>query len=408
MMNISIIEVGSPTYNEYRKLWVSNIKFRLSGGSLDFKKLAVVASSWAGSVSYQSVLVSDGGIFYLSFGADSLSVFTGKHVVNLKIEGGETITAEIDFPIYIKPYYTSTWEAGERPTLKVGDCSCVTIECVGLKPGGAYRLENILRKTGKAITSMGFTGNSEGVYRTSSTAEIPENMPIGAYDVRFYGPGLAAGGVVVDYFEIEARLQPPGPITPTPKCPPDKPICEENQHPEAVYATVQPAACPISGWDCVDNVDGGTPTPPKPFCRIQWAAPYSGKIGSRKQGEVVGVKITAMNLQPNAEFRLQNVYKNGSEVISETTVSADGDGVLVFEDNQSLLPFDWPLGSYNIRLLGSGVSIICGGFEMSQGTPVCAPGLVLSPGGQCLPVAVDRKLWIFAAVVAVIFLISRR
>jgi len=410
-VKLRVLAVNPPQYDQVKNRWESLINVGVIEGNLDFSKILISAPSWPGGIGYEAVLVPQGASFSLRFYTGLLTGFTGNHPVSLKIESASTESIEIEFPGYIRPFYFASWDAGQKPTLKIGDCSCVTIECVGLEPGSEYLLKNVLRSSGAVASRMVFEANSVGIYKTRSDAEIPESFPIGVYDVWFYGPGIPGTGWKVDQFTVASRLDgtPIKPIEPIKngpgECPPPKISCPAGSHVEPVYATVMPAACSVTGWKCIEN--RVTPPPPKPSCSVQWKEPYNGKIAERKHGEVTDIKLTVINLQPGAEFRLQN-FHSVDGVISEITAAADSEGILLFEDHESTIPFGWPVGSYKVKVLGSGVNLTCGGFNLMQGVPVCAPGMVLAPGGQCVPTKIDKNLWILVAVLAGIFFLARR
>ncbi len=413
-MKLKVLAVNPPQYDQAQDQWSSLVNIGVIEGNLDFSKVQLSAPSWPGGIGYESMLVSQGSSFSLRFYTTSLTGFVGNHPVNFKLESSSTASIEIEFPGYIRPFYFAHWDAGPKPTIKVGDCSCVTIECVGLEPGSEYLLKNILRSSGAVVSRMVFEANSVGIYKTRSDAEIPESFLRGVYDVRFYGPGISDNGWKVDEFTIADRLditpiKPIEPIRPGPgECPPPKIDCPAGSHIEPVYATVMPAACSVTGWRCSETITKNGPVaPPAPSCSIRWKEPFNGKIAERKHGEVTDIKLTVINLKPAAEFKLQNVH-SADGVISEMTAAADSEGILLFEDHESIIPFGWPVGSYKVKVSGSGVNLNCGGFNLMQGTPVCAPGMILDPGGQCIPTKIDRKLWIFVAVFAGIFYLSRR
>jgi len=416
--NLGLVILSSTFQVQYsgdRKKFFLHVPVGYTGnvGSLDLSKLKIVSSGFDGLILAvpEGSLVQPGSSFSLRFEADFLTAFTGYQSVTLTLlPNGPASTIGFSFPGYVYPFYSSTWDAGPNPVLRVGDCSCVTIEVVGCKPGGVYTLQNIHESKG-LISSMDFKANENGVYYTRSSAEIPSDFVPGKYTVKLLGPGIPGSGWKVDSFTIEGE-DPVLPGDKPAKCPPDKPRCPEGYHPEPKYATVMPAECPIVGWECLKNeVNGGDGGQPgvKPSCSIVWDG-ESGKFATRKQGQVAGIKLTVINLGAGITYRIQNYHVDTKSVISEVSVVSDADGVLVFEDHETVILGDLPLGDYRVRVAGPGVLLTCGGFKLMAGNdvPVCQPGMELGPGDVCIPIQSDRRLWVLIAAVAAVFLLSRR
>lgn len=163
------------------------------------------------------------------------------------------------------------------------------------------------------------------------------------------------------------------------------------------------------------DLDFGAPPPAKiangsatkpAGCRLTWAAPTEAiagfTAGLRKVGDCSCVRLQIFGGLPNTRYSFANIHTSG--VVKRADAVTDANGNFdVFSD--TLIDSSFALGDWQVRLIGPGIDVLCGGFRIvteSQAVeppieprPIegCPPGTRSIPGAPqlgCVPIEIPK------------------
>lgn len=150
------------------------------------------------------------------------------------------------------------------------------------------------------------------------------------------------------------------------------------------------------------DLDFGAPPPAKIVkggatkpagCRLTWAAPTASiagfTAGLRKVGDCSCVRLQIFGGLPNTRYSFANVQTSGAVKRADAVTDANGN-FDVFSDT----PVDsfFALGDWQVRLIGPGTDVLCGGFRIvteaiAQPPPIEPPRRIegCPPGTRTIP-----------------------